>query len=468
MTERSQFNSRIGLLLAAAGSAVGLGNIWRFPTEVGQNGGAAFILLYIACIIIFGMPIMIGEFMIGRESRVSVGRSYKKLKPNTPWKWLGRGLVITPFLILCYYNVVAGWTLYYLGSAVSGTLSAVSNESLPQYFNEFTGGSITTFSGGSAWQLVCLLVFSLLTHFIVTKGVSKGIERFAKVMMPGLFLILVALCICSLTMDGAPVALNFLFKPDWSKITPKVTLSAIGQAFYSLSLAMGILTTYASYFREDTNLGKTALQIGVLDTLVSVMAGIVIFPAVFSVAGADAVSAGPSLIFIALPGVFNTVFAQLPILGYVFSLAFYALLVLATLTTTISLHEAVASYISEAWEWNRTRSARAVTAVCLLIGLSCALSFGPWKEFTVCGMTLFDLFDFVTAKLMLPLGGLLISIFAGWHLPVRVWWLQMTNRGTRQYPFFGVTIFMLRWVCPFGIMLIFLHQLGFFNVHGIQ
>lgn len=463
MSERSKFSSKMGLLLAAAGSAVGLGNIWRFPTEVGQNGGAAFILLYIIAIVIFGMPIMIGEFMIGRASRVSVGRSYKKLKPGTNWKWLGRALVVTPFLIFCYYNVVAGWTLYYFGSAVTGTLSHVANAALPEFFSTFTGGPLTSFSAGSAWQLVCLVIFCMLTHFIVVKGVTSGIERFAKLMMPGLFFILLALCICSLTMEGAPAALRFLFTPDWSKITPSVTLSAVGQAFFSLSLAMGILTTYASYFKDDTNLGKTALQIGFLDTLVSIMAGMVMFPAIFCVAGPEAVSAGPALIFIALPGVFNTVFANLPWLGYVFSLAFYALLVLATLTSTISLHEAVTSYVSEASGWTRTRSARLVTFTSLIIGLCCALSFGPWKNLTVFGLTIFDLFDFVTAKLLLPIGGIFISLFAGWRLSVRIWWEQMTNRGSKEYPFFGVSIFMLRWVCPFGILLIFLQQLGFFG-----
>lgn len=463
MAERSKFNSKLGLLLAAAGSAVGLGNIWRFPTEVGQNGGAAFILLYVACIIIFGMPIMIGEFMIGRASRVSVGRSYKRLKPGTRWKWLGRTMVVTPFLILCYYNVVAGWTLFYLGSAAMGTLSEVPNAALGGYFAEFTGGAWTSFAHGSAWQLTCLLTFCLMTHAIVTRGVTHGIERFSKLMMPGLFVIFVALGICSLTMDGAPDALRFLFRPDFSKLTPSITLSAIGQAFYSLSLAMGILTTYASYFKEDTNLGKTAIQIGAIDTLVSILAGIVIFPAIFSVAGPEAVTAGPSLIFIALPGVFNTVFFRLPLLGYLFSFAFYALLVLATLTTTISLHEAVTSYFSEATGWTRKRSATAVTLTTMIVGVACALSFGPWKEFTVCGLPLFDLFDYVTAKLMLPIGGFFISIFAGWRLPTKIWWMQMTNKGTRQYPFFGISIFMLRWVCPLGILLIFLQQLGVFG-----
>lgn len=463
MAERTKFNSKLGLLLAAAGSAVGLGNIWRFPTEVGENGGAAFILLYVACIIIFGMPIMIGEFMIGRASRVSVGRSYKKLKPNTHWKWLGRVLVLTPFLILCYYNVVAGWTLYYLGSALTGALAHIPNESLSDMFNQFTGGPVSSFSSGSAWQLVCLLVFALMTHLVVMKGVTSGIERFAKVMMPGLFLILVALGICSLTMDGAPAAMRFLFRPDFSCITPSVTLSAIGQAFYSLSLAMGILTTYASYFKDDTNLGKTALQIGILDTFVSILAGIVIFPAVFTASGMDAVSAGPSLIFIALPGVFNTVFVHVPWLGFIFSLAFYALLVLATLTTTISLHEAVTSYVSEALKWSRRMSANVVSVLCIVVGVSCALSFGPWREATIFGMTIFDFFDYFTAKLMLPIGGFFISIFAGWRLPVRVWWQQMTNNGSRSYPFFGLSIFMLRFICPLGIILIFLHQLGFFG-----
>lgn len=463
-TERTKFSSKLGLLLAAAGSAVGLGNIWRFPTEVGLNGGAAFIILYVACILILGMPIMIGEFMIGRASRVSVGHSYKMLKPNSQWRWLGRCLVLTPFLILCYYNVVAGWTLYYLGSAACNAFANADAAQLSAIFSNFTSGDIMSFSHGSAWQLVCLIVFAVLTHTIVVKGVTEGIERFARIMMPGLFLILIALTICSLTMDGAPQALQFLFHPDFSKITPATTLSAIGQAFYSLSLAMGILTTYASYFKDDTNLGKTALQIGALDTLVSILAGLVIFPAIFSVAGSSAVGAGPSLIFIALPGVFSNVFVHIQWLGYIFSLAFYALLVLATLTTTISLHEAVSSFIAESAKCSRTSSARIVTALSTIIGIGCALSFGPWSDFTIAGLCLFDLFDFVTAKLMLPIGGLFISIFAGWYLPTRIWWAQMTNNGTRKYPFFHITVFMLRWICPICILLIFAHQLQIIKI----
>lgn len=460
MSERSKFNSKLGLLLAAAGSAVGLGNIWRFPSEVGQNGGAAFILIYIVSIIIFGMPIMIGEFMVGRATRANVGRSYGLIKPDSPWKWLGRTFVVTPFLILCYYNVVAGWTLYYLGSAITGALSHLEGPELSQYFSQFTSGSICSFSNGSAWQLVCLLTFGLLTHMIIVKGVTHGIERFSKLMMPGLFLILTVLAILALTMKGAPEAISFLFSPSWEKITPSVTLSAVGQAFFSLSLAMGILTTYASYFKDDTNLGKTALQIGALDTLVSILAGLVMFPAIFSVAGPDAVQAGPSLIFIALPGVFSSAFYNVPWLGYIFSLAFYALLVLATLTSTMSIHEAVSSYVEEVTRLSRRQSATVVTTSSLVLGVVCALSFGPWKDLTLCGLTIFDLFDFITAKLLLPIGGFFISIFAGWFLPKRIWWEQMTNRGTRNYPFFGVSIFMLRWICPLGILLIFLQQLG--------
>lgn len=461
MTKRSTFTSKLGVILAVAGSAVGLGNIWRFPTEAGTYGGSTFILIYILCIVVFGLPVMLAEFMIGRSARANSAAAYRVLAPGTNWIWLGRLTVWIPALILCYYNVVAGWTLNYAAQAAVGSLSAVAAEggSAPfaTYFAAFTG---------SWWQqLVCLVVFMGFTHYVVMRGVNKGIERMAKVLMPLLFILMVILAICALRMPGTEQALRFLFKPDFSKLSTGVVLAALAQAFYSLSLAMGGLTTYASYFSKDTNLGRSALSVGGVDLFVSIMAGLVIFPAVFSVAGVSP-DAGASLIFITLPQVFETAFGGVPGLPIVFATAFYLLLVFGTLTSTVSLHEAVTVYLHEEFGLTRSRAAIYVSLFGCALGSICALSFGPLKEFTVFGLTWFDLFDYVTAKWLLPISGALICIFAGWRLTRAQHVDQLTNGGTLRFPLISVLRFLLRYFCPITIVLIFLNELGLFGSVG--
>ena len=455
---RGTFSSKLGLILASAGSAVGIGNLWRFPMVTGEYGGSAFLLIYIMFVIFFGVPVMISEFMIGRSSRVSVGRSYSVLAPGTQWKWIGRMQVLTPLLILCYYNVVAGWTLWYLFESVIGGFNSMDISAgavvLEDFFSSFKS---------SWWQpVVCLMGFMLMTHYVITQGVSKGIERASKVMMPALFILLVVLVVCALGMSGASDGLTFLFKPDFSSLTTQGILSALGQAFFSLSLGMGILTTYASYFSEDADLGKTSLSIAGIDTMVAVLAGMFIFPAIYT-ANMDP-SEGPSLLFIALPYVFQSTLGDIPILAWIISTAFFALLVLATLTSTISIHEVVTSYLSEAMHISRRRAATIVSGITGIVGVLCALSMGAMKDsLVVFGTDLFSLLDYITAKLLLPIGGLLISVFAGWKLSHHIWWKQMTNNGTKAYPFFAVSIFIVKWICPIGIMLVFLNELGLFK-----
>lgn len=451
--QRTNFGSKMGMVLAAAGSAVGLGNVWRFPTETGENGGGAFILIYIAALLIFGLPVMLSEFVIGRSARLSAGFAFSQHHSHGFWRWFGRFQVLIPFLILCYYNVVAGWTLYYLYESVSGALLHLPAAQFSPFFADFTQ---------NAWlQILFFGIFMLLTHLIVVQGVSKGIERSSKLMMPALFVILVVLVVLSMTTSGASAALDFLFTVDFSKVTGATLLSAMGQAFYTLSLGMGILTTYASYFKDDADLGKSSLNVAVVDTFVAIMAGLMIFPAVFS-AGVQP-DEGPSLIFIALPGVFQSAFGGIAWLGYLFAVAFYGLLVLATLTSSISIHEVVTAYVHEATGWSRRSAATLISVSAFLLGLLCALSFGPLREVTIGGMTFFDLFDYVTAKWMLPVSGMLIAVLAGWKLPRTVWVEQMTNRGTRSFPFLGIVLLMIRWVCPLGILLIFLNELGLFR-----
>ena len=448
--ERGNFGSKLGVILASAGSAVGLGNIWRFPYETGNHGGAAFILIYLGCILLLGLPIMIAEFLIGRHSQANTARAYQILAPGTQWRWVGRMGVLAGFLILGYYSVVAGWTLEYIFEAVSNSFAGKTPAEFISSFQSFSS---------NPWRpALWLTLFLLATHFINVKGVEKGIEKSSKIMMPTLFIIILILVGCSVTLPGAGKGIEFLLKPDFSKVDGNVFLGAMGQAFFSLSLGMGCLCTYASYFSKNTNLTRTAFSVGIIDTFVAVLAGFIIFPAAFSVGIQP--DAGPSLIFITLPNVFQQAFSGIPILAYIFSVMFYVLLALAALTSTISLHEVVTAYLHEEFNFTRGKAARLVTTGCILLGILCSLSLGVTKEFTIFGLGMFDLFDFVTAKLMLPLGGLLISIFTGWYLDKKLVWSEITNNGTLKVPTYKLIIFILKYVAPIAISVIFINELG--------
>lgn len=448
--ERVNFGSKLGAILAAAGSAVGLGNIWRFPFETGNHGGAAFILIYLGCVFVLGLPIMIAEFTIGRRSKASTGGAYEKLAPGTLLKWVGYLGVLTGFLILGYYSVVAGWTLEYIYQAATCGFSGKSSE-------EFIG-MFQSFSQNPFRPLIWLFFFMAATHFVIVRGVKDGIEKSSKVMMPVLFILVVLLAVCSVTLPGSEKGLSFLLKPDFSKVTADVFLGAMGQAFFSMSLGMGCLSTYASYFGKDTRLGHTAMSVGLIDTFVAVLAGIIIFPAAFSVGIQP--DAGPSLIFITLPNVFQQAFSGTPALAYICSVAFYVLLALAALTSTISLHEVSTAFLHEKFHFTRGRAATLVTAGALIIGIVSSLALGEWSSYTVGGMNFFDALDYLTAKIMLPVGGMFAAIFVGWIIDHQIVKDEATNYGTLRASFYPVYRFVLRFVAPVGIALIFVNELG--------
>lgn len=448
--KRANFGSRLGVILASAGSAVGLGNIWRFPYETGNHGGAAFILIYLGCIIVLGLPIMISEFLIGRHSQKSTGGAYKVLAPGTPWKWVGRLGVLAGFLILSYYSVVAGWTLEYIFEAATNKFAGKTANDFVQSFQTFTSNPFI--------PIFWLILFLLATHFIIVKGVEKGIERASKIMMPLLFILIIVLVICSVSLPGAGEGIEFLLKPDFSKVNSSVFLSAMAQAFFSLSLGMGCLSTYASYFSKKTNLTRTAFSVSIIDTMVAILAGFIIFPAAFSV-GIEP-DTGPSLIFVTLPNVFQQAFSGVPVLAYIFSVMFYILLAIAALTSTISLHEVVTAFLHEEFNMTRGRAATYVTAGCIFLGIFSSLSLGPTKEFTLFGKTTFDLFDYVTAKIMLPLSGLLVSIFTGWYLDKKIVKDEVTNYGTLKGSLYKYLIFILKFIAPIAILFIFINELG--------
>lgn len=446
-TERANFGSRLGIVLATAGSAVGLGNVWRFPTMAGENGGAAFILIYIGCVLVLGIPCMLNEFIIGRRAQANTARSYSSLAGGTPWRFIGYFGVFTGLLISGYYCVVSGWCLQYILASATGQLHGSPTE-VANYFD--------TFSAHPWKPIICLLIFMLITHFVVSCGVQKGIERASKLMMPLLFVLLMVIAVAACFLPGTQQAFSFLFSPDFTKLDSEVLLGALGQAFYSLSVGMGCLCTYASYFKRDVHLTKSAVQIVSIDSMIAILAGLMIFPAVFSVDGN--VQEGTSLVFKSLPYVFNKAFEAVPFLGTIIALLFFALLSVAALTSLISLHEVSTAFFHEELKISRHSGAVIVTVLCSIIGVFCSLSFYN-ADIQLFGMQLFNLFDFITGQIFLPLGGFLTCLFLGWYVPRHVVKDEFTNGGTLRGRFFSTYLFLVRFVCPTCILAIFLHQL---------
>ena len=442
--QRTTFG-HIGVILATVGSAVGLGNIWRFPYMLGTNGGAAFLLIYVLCILLLGLPVMITEFFIGRHTKRNTAGAFKQLAPGTKWPLIGYNGVLAAFLILGFYYVIAGWTLEYLFQSVTIPLKG---RTVADFDAEFK-----LFSSDVFRPILWTFIFIAITHIIVTTGVKKGIERASKILMPLLFLILIIMCIRSLTLSGAKEGLDFLFRPDFNKINSSTILSAMGQAFFSLSIGMGCLITYSSYFSDKTNLQRTALEVTILDTLVALLAGIMIFPAVFHFNIEP--SAGVELVFVTLPNVFG----QLPF-GNAWSFIFYILLAVAALTSTISLHEVATLYINEEFGVSRKRATLYVSLGVVILCILSSLSFGTLKHATIFGLTFFELLDYITAKIMLPLGGMFICIFVGYRIDKKILKAELTNKGTIPFYFFNSYCFFIRYIAPIAIGFIFLNELG--------
>ena len=448
--ERASFGSKLGVILATAGSAVGLGNIWRFPYMTGQNGGAIFIIIYVFCILLLGIPCMISEFIIGRHGQANTARAFRIMSGDTIWSLIGYMGVLTGFLISGYYAVVSGWCLEYVWASLSGKL--LGN---PDYIQSY----FVTFSQDPIKPVFWTFIILLATYIIIENGVRNGIEKASKLMMPILFILLLIIVVASCMLPNAEKGIEFLFKPDISKLNSDVFLAALGQSFYSLSIAMGCICTYASYYSKQTNLTASAVNISIIDFLVALLAGLIIFPAAFSV-GVNPDS-GPSLIFITLPIVFHQAFGNIASLGYIISVLFYTLLSMAALTSLMSLHEVSTAFLEEELGTTRKRAAMFVTIGSILVGTVCSLSLGPWQDFKLFDMTIFDLFDFVTGQLFLPIVGFLTCIFIGWYVPHKIVRDEFTNMGTlRNEHLFHSYIFLVKYVCPICILFIFLHQFG--------
>lgn len=441
---RDNFGSRFGALVAMAGSAVGLGNLWRFPYLVGENGGAAFIIVYIILCFVLCLPIFISEFVIGRRSQRNAFAAFRDLSGGSRWKWVGVITIVVPMIVLSYYSVIGGWSVDYLMKAT--TLSFTGNADNAKMFSTLVTSTWT--------PLIAHTVFLFLTAIIVAFGIKGGIEKFSKVMMPLLFLIVLAIAVYALTLPGAQKGVDYLFNPDFSKITGKTLAAALGQAFFSLSLGFGTILTYASYVSKKDNIMLQSTATAVFDLMFALIAGLAIMPAVFAF-GLEPDN-GPGLVFETLPRVFG----QMPAGGLIAILFFVALLV-AAITSSISMMEVAVSYLVEEKKIPRKWACFIIFAICWVVGAICSLSFGPLSHIKIGGGNLFDFFDNLSSNILMTLGSLLTVLFIGWRLKKTDVYDEFTNGGTltRSVRLFGVLWFLIRYICPIVIAFIFVYGL---------
>ena len=447
--ERENFGTKFGVLVAMAGSAIGLGNLWRFPYLVGSYGGAAFVFVYIICVCVLCLPILFSEVIVGRRSHANAFGAFKKLAPGSRWKWLGALSVLTPLIIVSYYSVVGGWGVEYFFKSVTFEFTdGMTQSQLGTLFSSFTS---------SVWApLMGHTIFLLMTALIVISGVKSGIEKFGKVMMPMLFVLIVIIAVRAVTLPGAAEGLAYLFKPDFSKIDASVCSAALGQAFFSLSLGMGTMLTYGSYVSKKENIAASSSYTAISDTIFALLASCAIMPAVFAF-GLDP-EEGPSLVFETLPFIFSNMS-----LGAFVAILFFLALIVAALTSSISLYEVVVAYLVEEKHYTRKGAAILVFVVAWVLGILCSLSFGPLSEFRIFGQTVFNLFDKLSANFLMPLGGLLLVIFVGWVMKKSDVIDEFTNGGSLKanVRVSGFVYFLIRYICPLAVLAVFLTALIF-------
>lgn len=432
---REKWSSKIGLILAAAGSAVGLGNIWRFPYLTGENGGSAFIIIYLACVILIGVSVMIAEWSLGRRTNLASAGAYKKHSKS--WTFAGTLGVLTAFLILGFYPVVGGWSLAYMFKSVTGLLNSSD-----------IGAEFGNFIGGNFEPLAWMVVYLVINVFIVARGVTQGLEKASVIMMPTLFVLFILVAIRSVTLPGAEAGLAFLFKPDWSSVDGATVLAALGQAFFSLSLGMGIMITYGSYIPKEGEIPRNAVTVVALDTSVALLAGVAIFPALFAF-GMEP-TAGAGLVFAVVPAIF----AEMGTFGPLFSVIFFAALTLAALTSSMSLLEVVVAYLMDEKGMAR-KSAVAITGVVLTVmNILASLSMGLLSDFKIFGVGFFVFFDYITDKVFLAIGGFLVAVFVGWFMKKEDLKDEITNSGAVKFGLFEAWYFAIKFVIPILIAIV--------------
>ena len=445
--KRDSFGSRFGALVAMAGSAVGLGNLWRFPYLVGENGGAAFIIIYIMMVFFICLPIFISEFVVGRRSQQNAYAAFRDLSGGSAWKWVGMFTVIVPLIVLSYYSVIGGWSVEYLLKSITFTFTdGDTRTTMSTMFTDFVS---------STWMPIIMhTVFLFATTLIVMVGIKDGIEKFSKVMMPLLFFMVLAIAVYSLTLPGAGRGVDYLFKPDFSKIDGHTFAAALGQAFFSLSLGFGTIMTYASYVDKKENPLFQSTATAVSDLMFALIAGVAIMPAVFAF-GLDPQS-GPGLVFETLPYVFS----QMPA-GGVIAIVFFIALLVAALTSSISMLEVAVAYLVEEKGLKRVSASLIVFAGCWVVGVLCSLSFGPLSGVKIAGLSIFDFFDSISSNILMTLGSLMTVLFVGWRLKKTDIYDEFTNGGTlsANARMFGVLWFLIRYVCPLAIIVVFVSGL---------
>ncbi len=443
--EREHFGSKLGVIMASAGSAIGLGNIWKFPYEAGKNGGAAFIIIYLGAIVLVGMAIMIAEYVIGRRGGKNAVGSFKALAPKSLWWIPGLMGVIAAVAILSFYGVVAGWTFEYLFQAAKNSFAGQTPDALSAQFTSFIQHPYRPVF----WQLL----FMGITCVVILSGIKKGIERYTEILMPVLFVVILILAIRSITLPGGGEGVRFIFHPDFSKIDGQTILNALGLAFFSLSLGLGAIITYGSYVKKNDNLISTSIEVIVLDTVIAILAGLAIFPAVFAY-GIEPGS-GPSLVFITLPNVFQ----QMPG-GMLWGILFFLLLAVAALTSSVSLLEVVTAYVSEELKMKRRTAIFISASVITVVGVFCSLSQGNFNSLRIFGLNIFDFLDTLASNYLLPIGGMLISLFVGWRMKKEDLLDELSNGGLLKIYAFGLLRFTLRYIAPAAILFVFMNKIG--------
>lgn len=434
--KRENWGSRFGFLMAAAGSAVGLGNIWRFPYMTGNNGGGAFILIYAVFALVIGLSIMVAEFAIGRRTSLAAVGAYKKYSKN--WTFAGVLGVLSAFFIMGFYPVVGGWSLAYVFKSVTGLLA--DQGAIEGVFGAFISAPVE--------PVVWMAIYLFINVFIVAKGVAGGIEKASTVLMPTLFVLFIFISIRSVTLPGAGAGLEFIFKPDFSEVTGSTFLAALGQAFFSLSLGMGCMMTYGSYLNKEENLPNNALLVTLMDTSVAILAGIAIFPALFAFGMEPA--QGPGLVFVVVP----SLFAQMGALGPLFSVVFFVALTVAALTSSVSLLEVVVAYLMDERQMPRKKSVSIAGGIMVITGMLSSLSMGALSGVNLFGVGFFDFFDILTDKIFLAIGGLLLAVFVGWFVKKEDLKDELTNGGTVSFGLFEVWYGVVKYVIPVAIAIV--------------
>lgn len=435
---RDLFSSKFGVIATAAGSAVGLGNVWRFPYIAGEGGGSAFLIIYIGFVLLLGIPVCVAEFAIGRRGQANAFTSFKNLAPNTKWSLVGLLGIIAAFVIISFYTAIAGWTLEYMTKSftLSQPDSPLRN---PNYFAEFIASP--------ARPIILQVIFLTITASIVVFGVSKGIEKVSKLLMPLLLLFIIIMCVRAVTLEGGMEGVKFLIKPDFSKVTGQTFLNAMGQAFFSLSLGHCVMITYGSYMQKKDNLLVSAGQIALADTTIALLSGIVVFGSAFAFGIQP--NQGPSLVFVTLPNIFQNMF-----MGSFFAVIFFLLLAIAALTSAISMFETIIAYVHERFRLKRLKAAIICGLLILIAGIPTTLSEGMLGNWQILGRNLLDFFDFLASNILLPIGALCVTLFAGWFHGHKGFRNELTNGGTANMRIYPTIELLIRFVAPVFITII--------------